>query len=161
MFMKNIFFKIYHKPGGINIRNRRDRADLVREIAAQQPQLVCIGPYYKMTRPERGEGWEDAASGAMAILDDLRTKYGFALLIEAHSPKGQPGTKRDLRPQGSNYLTQWPEIGIGLVEDKDFPQTLHIEQFRKDRLKASYPKLLERNTDWVVTGVYEGTGVDF
>lgn len=158
-------FRIWHRPGGIDIRTRADRSELVREIAWQEPQLVCVGPYYKLTRPRKGENWEDAALGALGVLDELRTKYGFALVIEAHSPKASGGHRRMLIPMGSIYLSAWPEIGIGLrLEDEDeenpLSDTLLVEKFRGDRLKCNWPTKVLRDPDWVVSGVFTGS-VDF
>jgi len=149
-------FRIWHRPGGIDIRNRQDRADLVREIAYQRPELVCVGPWYKLTRPKPHEGWEDAAMGTLSILDDLRIKYGFALVIEAHSPKASGGNKRALLPIGSVYLSAWPEIGIGLRKDEDFEQVLHIEHFRGSRLKEQWPNRIVRDREWVIKGEWDG-----
>ena len=36
--------RIWSRPGGLDIREHRDRAELLREIRAQQPQLVVAGP---------------------------------------------------------------------------------------------------------------------
>ena len=155
-------FKVWYEPGGIDIRNRNDKARLVREIAAQKPELVCIGPYYKLTRPRHGESWEEAAMAALGILDDLRTKYGFALVIEAHSAKASNGAKRALNPIGSVYLTAWPELGIGLRKDDEHDTTLHVEHFRGARLKQQWPDRIERDRKWVIRGVWDfGGGIDF
>jgi hypothetical protein len=137
--------------GGINIRSRPDRADLVREIAAQKPDLVCVGPWYKLTRRKNNESWEDAALEALAILDDLRTKYGFALMIEAHSPKGD-GRHRDLHPLGSVYLSAWPELGIGLVKEEDSPHILDVIHWRGARLKQLWPNQILRDPRMIISG---------
>jgi hypothetical protein len=143
--------KTWHRPGGINIRSRPDRADLVREIAAQKPDLVCVGPWYKLTRRKNNESWEDAALEALAILDDLRTKYGFALMIEAHSPKGD-GRHRDLHPLGSVYLSAWPELGIGLVKEEDSPHILDVIHWRGARLKQLWPNQILRDPRMIISG---------
>lgn len=153
-------FKIWHRPQGINIRNRRDRADLIREIVAQEPKLVCIGPYYKMTRPKPGESWEDGALAALSILDELRIKYGFALVIEAHSPKGGDG-KRGLDPIGSVYLKAWPELGIGLRPDEINTDILHVEHTRGSRLRHQWPNRIERCSQWVISGCWDSGRVEF
>ena len=153
-------FRIWHKPGGINIRARQDRADLIREIVNQKPQLVCIGPWYKLNRSKPGENWEDTALSVLAILDDLRVKYGFALVIEAHSAKASGGNKRPMAPSGSVYLQAWPEIGISLQPDEDFKQVLHVLRFREDRLKANWPTRIERDSKYVIRGVFDSAPPD-
>jgi len=153
--------KIWRKPEGIDIRNRKDKAAVVREIAAHKPELVCVGPYYKLARPKQSEGWEDAAMAVLSILDELRTKYNFALVIEAHSPNASSGMRRPLRPIGSVYLTAWPEIGIGLRPDEDMPTTLHVEHFRGSRLKQRWPDKIIRDPRWIVSGNWDYGSIDF
>ena len=156
-------FRIWHKPGGINIRNRQDRADLIREIVHQKPKLVCIGPWYKLNRSKPGENWEDTAMAVLGIIDDLRVKYGFAVAIEAHSPKASGGNKRTLDPVGSVYLKAWPELGLSLQPDDDFEETLHVMRFRRDRLICNWPVKIERSKEWVITGVMDSStnSIDF
>ena len=148
-------FRVWHRPGGIDIRNRQDRADLIREVAFQRPELVCIGPWYKFTAPKQGENWEEAAMGALQLLDMLRTKFGFAVVIEAHSPKGD-GKNRSLVPIGSSALMRWPEIGIGLRKDEMFEQILKVERFRGSRLKEQWPDRIVRDKKWVISGEWDG-----
>ena len=88
---------MWSKPGGLDLRSPRDRADLIREIRAQRPQLVVAGPVYKLGRRHDGESYEDAAEGLQGVLDELRTRFGFAVILEHHAPKPQGG-KRDLLP---------------------------------------------------------------
>ena len=149
-------FRVWHRPGGIDIRNRQDRSDFIREVAFQKPELVCIGPWYKFTAPKQGENWEEAAMGALQLLDMLRTKYGFAVVIEAHSPKGDGGKNRSLVPIGSSALMRWPEIGIGLRKDEMFEQILKTERFRGSRLKEQWPDRIVRDRKWVITGEWDG-----
>ena len=153
--------KIWYKPAGIDIRNRQDKAAMIREIAAHRPELVCIGPAYKLARPQRGDNWEDAALGMLAVLDELRVKYGFALMLEAHSPNANGGQRRELRPMGSVYLTAWPELGIGLRPDNDNPLTLNVEHFRGARLKQQWPQRIIRDPRWIISGGWDRGRVSF
>lgn len=146
-------FKIYRRPGGMNIRVRRDRTEFQREIALHQPDLVVAGPVYKLTRKLSGrENYEDAAYGFIEILDDLRTKYGFALCLEAHPPKD----KEEWSPAGSAVLSQWPEIGFGMKKD-DQTHALELEYFREERLQGlRWPTRMERDPQWLFRAVFGG-----
>lgn len=153
--------RIWSKRGGMNVRNRRDRSALRREIAKYRPKLVCIGPLYKMQIRERGESYEQVAAEVIMILDDLRTKYDFALIIEAHAAKGGGGAeKRPLWPMGSELWTASPDIGIGLrptanPRDIQGEETdLTVERWRGDRMKNTWPKRIERDPHWLISGVY-------
>ena len=148
--------RFWRRPGGIEIRSLSDKAELQREIAYHRPDLVCIGPIYKMYRRGSGESYEDSADEAMAVLDDLRTKYGFALIMEHHAAKGKQGEKRDLAPMGSQRWMAWPEIGISLYKDVQDPTTLHVKRYRGDRLQGvNWPDRLVRDRTWLLDGVWD------
>lgn len=150
-------FRIWRKPGGINIRRLADRAALQREIAYHRPELVCIGPIYKMYARTSGESYEDSADDAMRVLDELRTKYEFALYMEHHAAKGKSGEGRDLAPMGSQRWMAWPEIGISLYKDKVDPTSFDVKRFRGDRLSGvRWPDRIVRDRTYLVDGVWEG-----
>ena len=149
--------KIWRRPAGIEIRRLEDKAELQREIAAHRPQLVCIGPIYKMYRRGSNESYEDSADEAMAVLDDLRTRYGFALVMEHHAAKGRQGEKRDLSPMGSQRWMAWPEIGISLYKDQQDPTMMHVKRYRGDRLGGvDWPTRLVRDKNWLFDGIWDG-----
>lgn len=150
--------RFWRKPGGIEIRSLSDKAELAREIAFHKPELVCIGPIYKMYRRGPHETYEDSADGAMAVLDELRTKYGFALLMEHHAAKGKAG-ERDLTPMGSQRWMAWPEIGISLYKSKADPTVMKVERYRGDRLAGvNWPDKITRSPTWLIDGTWEGAG---
>ena len=150
-------FRIWRRPGGINIRQLADRAALQREIAFHRPELVTIGPIYKMYQRKSGESYEDSADEAMRVLDDLRTKYNFALFMEHHAAKGKQGEGRDLSPMGSQRWMAWPEIGISLYKDKQDPTSFDVKRYRGDRLSGvRWPDRLVRDRTFLVDGVWEG-----
>jgi len=149
--------RFFRRPGGMNIRNLQDKADLQREISYHRPDLVCIGPIYKMYRRQGGESYEDSADDAMAVLDELRTKYEFALVMEHHAAKGKSGETRDLSPMGSQRWMAWPEIGISLYKDKQDPTILRVKRYRGDRLQGvAWPdKIVRNNSGFLVDGIWE------
>src|SRR6201999_2932346 len=94
-------------PAGLDLYGRPEDRDQVEAIvAATRPDIVGIGPLYKMGS---GEPTEEAPAKAVAMfLDRLRTEYGFALLTEAHTPWGSQGGKRPTRPYGASLWARWP-----------------------------------------------------
>lgn len=148
--------KVWRRPGGINIRNQRDRADLQREIINHQPDLVCLGPIYKMYSGGGSERLEESTEDAMRILDDLRTRYNFALLLEHHAPKGQAGTKREMTPFGSQRWLAWPEVGVSLYQVKNDERTVEVRRFRGDRLgNVCWPDQIKRDANTIITGRWD------
>lgn len=138
------------RPEGIPLSDRRELARLERSIAATNPDLVIAGPHYKLTRADSTD--ENDAKDMIAELDTLRTRYGFALILEAHSPNAQGGHNRDLRPIGSSVFRRWPEFGYGLrgVEDSTgedgMPTTVTFEKWRGDRDKRAWPRALSKSS---------------
>ncbi len=135
--------RIFRRPAGMDPRSRHDRTELEREIMLQQPQLVVIGPAYKMIRRRDGESHEEATSPLHQILDDLRIRYGFALMIEHHAPQGHGGS-RELRPYGSQLWMAWPEMGRTMRPEGE-PWVYKLGFFRGDRLLNDWPVELHRS----------------
>jgi hypothetical protein len=149
---------IWHRPGGLNLRDRKDRLTLEQVLAECRPDVLCAGPMYKLYRVggrERGD--EQATHEVQTVLDDLRTRFGFALVLEHHAPKAQAGV-RDMLPYGSSLWLRWPELGLSLsVKNskwpKDYPaDALAVGRWRRDRVQCAWPDRLDRGGSWPWTG---------
>lgn len=143
---------IWHRPGGIDLRTRSGAAEFDAVCNRVRPRLVCLGPLYKAYRADSGKREHDVASEVAAVLDDLRTRHGFGLVLEAHAPLKQGGV-RDLRPFGSLLWQQWPEVGIKLIPEGEegtprFGQTLKVGTWRGSRDERPWPDELHRGRDW-------------
>lgn len=148
---------LLHRMNGIDLRTRRGRNDLEAAVASAMPDLVVMGPLYKMFQAKASEGWDGPAKEVADVLDDLRVRYGFGLLLEAHAPHGEK-KDRDLRPEGSNLWRKWPEIGLSLTPIVSEPGDLHVRRFRGDRLVNEWPTELHRSRPWPWAGSW-GAGV--
>jgi replicative DNA helicase len=137
--------RLWHQPGGIDLRSREGRAQLETVISERRPDLVVLGPLYKAYSIRASEGYELPAREAQQVLDDLRTHYRFALLIEDHAPQAAGGSKRDWRPYGSSLWLRWPEVGIGLNPVDNKGQTLQLTRWRGDRSKTVWPRQISRS----------------
>lgn len=134
--------RIWPEPGGINLRSRKDIASLEVILTKHRPELVCMGPVYKLADRTSNEPWDEHARSIQTVLDKLRTRYRFALLLEDHAPQGD-GTRRDLRPFGSSMWLRWPELGIKLVRDAN-GEDVAVEHWRGARMQNSWPDELHR-----------------
>ncbi len=141
---------LWHRPGGINLRKRTDRIAFEDVIRRRRPNLVILGPLYKAYSRMSNENDEQVAAEVQNVLDDLRTRYSFALLIEHHAPKGGNGTIRDLVPFGSSLWLRWSELGFSLVpEGREFPDKhLDLEPYRGDRVKHAWPKSIDWGSEF-------------
>lgn len=96
----------------IDITRDRDLARIHYELDACQPELVVIGPLYRLSN--KAIQSDDEAAPLLAALDTIRDR-GCALLVEAHAGHGVgKGGQRELRPRGSSALLGWPEFGYGM-----------------------------------------------
>lgn len=145
---------IWHWPGGINLRTRWDRTALEDVLRRRRPKVVALGPIYKSYQRSAKESDENAVAEVQAVLDDLRTRYGFALLMEHHAPHGFGGD-RDLRPYGSSLWLRWPEYGLSLRPKRDKQGELLVGRWRGDRGEVRWPNELRRSTPWPWVGWWE------
>lgn len=103
--------RIICRPEGIDLLSEDDAAWLLERVTAHKPDLLCIGPFYRLHRADMND--ERAARMATVILDRARVKADCALITEAHAGHGE-GPIRPVRPIGSSLLMRWPELGIGI-----------------------------------------------
>lgn len=143
---------IEHRPEGVDLRSRKGRLDMEAVIQASEPELVCMGPIYKMYRTKASESDELAAGEVMSFLDDLRHRYGFALVLEHHAPKGG-AAGRDILPHGTSLWLRWPELGLKLTRS-NVKGVWDVGRWRADRVKCAWPEQIRRGGDWLWTGVY-------
>lgn len=145
---------LWHRPGGIDVRKRHDRSQLEAVLAQARPSFVSLGPLYKAYSVTAKESDEQAAGEVQSIFDDLRTRYGFALLLEHHAPKAN-GSYRDILPYGSSLWLRWPELGIKLIPDGEHPTRLKVDRWRADRIPCEWPDRIDRGQRWPWLGEWD------
>lgn len=134
---------IWNRINGLNLRTRTGRNTLDAILRHVRPDLVCMGPLYKLFRTSSRESDELAAGEVQAVLDDFRERYQFALVLEHHAPKAVAG-RRDLVPFGSSLWQRWPEMGVTMSPHKDEPagkrpRRLVLRRYRGDRVDNAWP----------------------
>lgn len=144
------------RPDGIRINTNEDAWWLEEVITEAYPDIVIIGPVYKMAGGNPKD--EEAARAVSEVLDRLRVEHKFALLMEAHTPYAE-GTKgkRPIRPYGASLWSRWPEFGIFIHEDGKF------EHWRGGREERPWPAKLMRGKTWPwevdLDGIAQGSQV--
>lgn len=137
--------------GRMDIASDLTLSRLHQTIDAQQPDVIVIGPMYRLT--PRAIQTDDEAAPVLAALDTIKDR-GIALLIEAHAghSKGATGS-RDMRPRGSSALLGWPEFGYGLTSSKESEGVYDLVRWRGDRDQRDWPQWLERGgpLPWSIT----------
>jgi len=134
----------------MDITKARDLGALHALLDEHDPQILVIGPLYKLV-PFAINNDNDAAP-VITALDSLRDR-GVCLLIEAHAGHGKgAGGARDLRPRGSAALLGWPEFGFGLAWHQSIEGAAEVIRWRGDRDERDWPEVIVRGTskagDW-------------
>ena len=106
-------------PEGMDLGTAGHRMHLRSLCKAVQPELLIIGPAYKLYVGGAATREEDLARSVVSTLDGLREEFGFALILEHHMGNETEGKTRNPRPIGSSLWRRWPEFGIGLQATKE------------------------------------------
>lgn len=134
----------------MDITTANDLGQIHRWIDESQPDLVLLGPLYRMTGGSLNK--EEEAKPALNALDSIRER-DVAMLIEVHAglERESAGGERALRPRGSSSLLGWPEFGLGIRRDKTIEgrtETFSLVRWRGDRDRRDWPRKLIRGHEW-------------
>lgn len=149
-------------PEGINLTAPVGRQWLVDRCRDSECELLVIGPVYRMYAgaSTRGDvGGEDQIRSVTAAIDELRDRFGIAVVLEAHAPHAHAGG-RDLRPFGSSVWLRWPEFGIGLAADQNDPDRFEVTHWRGPRDVRIWPQAVRRGAGrwmWTPEGMPTGS----
>lgn len=123
-----------------DITKPRDLAKLHKYIDRHKPDIVMIGPLYRLVPGSITN--DDDAAPVLTALDTIRDR-GIALLIEAHAGKSDNGKgARNLAPRGSSALLGWPEFGLGLQPARGKPLEAELVPWRGNREERLWPHRL-------------------
>lgn len=123
----------------MDITRDRDLARIHQLLDAYQPDLVVIGPLYRLV--PRALQTDDDTAPVLAALDTIRDR-GAALLMEAHAGHGASGDRGNLRPRGSASLMGWPEFGFGMKGVSE--GIADLIPWRGQREERDWPKRIRR-----------------
>lgn len=134
--------RLIHRPEGIDLTRDEDAAWLIERVVAHRPDVLFIGPFYRLHKANINE--ELPARRAVAVLDLARVTVDCALIIETHAGHGQPGARRSVRPAGSSLLLRWPEFGYGLrpAGDEKDHRHVQVQPWRGQRDERDWPEYL-------------------
>lgn len=140
--------RLIHRPEGIDLTRSEDAAWLVERVTAHQPDILVIGPFYRLHNANLND--EQFARRTVAVLDAARSVNNCALVTEAHAGHGEPGKSRSVRPTGSSLLLRWPEFGYGIApnpleaaDDRGNYIKVDLNAWRGPRDERSWPRHLK------------------
>ena len=126
---------------GLDLTSATDVTWLQHTVQAANPDLIVIGPIYKLAN---GDPTEEASAKPVAMaLDQIRAESDAAVIVEAHVAKASGGSKkRPHEPYGWSGWMRWPEIGIYLDTDGK------LTHWRGAREERAWPTELQRGGTW-------------
>jgi replicative DNA helicase len=141
---------LFSAPYGMNLRSRRDKSELEQVLEDVRPQLIVGGPIYKMLPQADSTSDPRHAEELQRILDDLRKRWGCALMLEHHAPAGKAGQEREIRSVGGQRWAAWPEVTIALHNSRDpDPEGAEVRFPHPTRGRFRWPKRFDRaRFDW-------------
>jgi hypothetical protein len=148
--IKESNFWVEPKIGALDLRQDKTVSWLLKRINLIKPDVLVIGPLYKLTPIALNS--DDDTAPILAVLDMIRDK-GICLLMEAHAGHAiGAGGKRDYRPRGSASLMGWPEFGYGVrpsdVEAPEGQRRVQLVAWRGDRDERDWPEELISGGKW-------------
>lgn len=127
----------------LDLTKRSDRMEIEAYLEGHQPDLIVIGPLYKILPPPGGRiSYEEHALQGIHIIDDWRARYDIAVLMEHHAAKTSGG-RREMDPLGASAWMRWPEFGIKIERDEENKKLFHLGHFRGQREIREWPATLE------------------
>lgn len=149
------------RPEGMDLLKTRDVARLEHVVAATAPDLLILGPLYKIFGADPSD--EQAVREVSSVLDGLRARHHFALLLEAHPGKGEgPDGARRMAPIGSSLWMRWPEYGFGIRRAKgakrNRAELVDVVSWRGSREERQWPERLRHDTQlpWAPAAIPQG-----
>lgn len=139
---------IEHRGAGLDLTDGSDVAWLENLISDTAPDLVTLGPLYKLHAGDINSG--ELAKKLLFTIDQLRERHGFAFISEAHASKASDTQgKRLMAPEGSGLFLRWPEFGFGLRRNKveGHEGEASVIGFRGAREERDWPRTLVRGYD--------------
>lgn len=146
--------RIAVRPEGLELTTGDDLVWLDRLITASRPDILVLGPLYKLHAQNMND--ELAARQLTAALDSIRVRHGVVILTEAHAGHAEDGgRKRKMRPAGSSLFMRWPEFGYGLrrsdmdQSQDEIPELVDVVAWRGSREERDWPQVLKRGADGI------------
>lgn len=133
--------RIELRTAGLDLTTDTDREWLLDTARHVRPDLLLIGPIYKLANGDPTE--EKSAKPVAMAIDAVRDQIDCAVILEAHAAKAPSGQKkRPHEPYGWSGWLRWPEIGLWL--DKDGT----LSPWRGAREERAWPTTVQRGGTW-------------
>lgn len=137
------FLTYVERPGGLELAKGPDSAWLSRLVARVRPQMLVIGPLYRLTESDLAK--DEASRGVISTLDRVRLRGDCALLMEAHVGNESGDGNRPYRPYGASIWRRWAGVGMSMKPAPGLPAKEHVYRladYRGKRSKREWPEFV-------------------
>lgn len=138
------------RQSGVDLCDPADQAWFLRLVRSVQPQVICMGPLYRMAGGDIND--ESTVRCWQRIMEPL-LEMGTSIVMEHHAGNGREDGgkgKRELRPIGSSVIRRWFSQGVGLrIQNCEAHGRLYcrtcrreatVELWRGSRDETSWPR---------------------
>jgi hypothetical protein len=145
-------------PQGVDLTKAADRRWIHHRVRHVQPDLLVVGPVYKMMMGATSEDKDEViARTVQAFVDGLRAEFNLAVILEHHAGNAERNGVRELRPFGSSLWRRWVDFGYGIQEETDEKKHPNAEARRLVNVRAwkhprdprCWPQQLESRGDFM------------
>lgn len=128
-------YQTWSREQGIDVLSSADRRRVEAAVAAAKPDLLIMGPLYKMKR-NTGRGYDIDALDTINFFDDLRVRFNCALIIEQHlvADKKSNAALRSVDHADSQHFVRWPEMAFSMIEH---PEAIDGERVKLARVRGA------------------------
>lgn len=130
------------------VNSPTDRLRLEHLIAEVRPQLLIIGPLYKLCPHSPNGSYDAEAMTVIGFLDRIRDRYDVAMLLEQHVVADKTGSvMKNTAHAGSEQFIRWADMAVSMVEDLESDgggQTVKLAQQRGVRGLHNWPQRMNR-----------------
>lgn len=143
---------IERTPAGLDLSKPSAQLWLQRLVSLVNPDLLCIGPAYKLFSGHSNQSDEDRTRVLVGVLDSIRASVNCALIVEHHAGHGVAGQQREMRPRGSSLWLAWPEFGYGIRATQGSKKSDRVCDFvdwRGDREERDWPAQISKGSDFL------------
>jgi hypothetical protein len=133
----------YSVPYGVDLETRRDRNDLLTVLEDARPQVIIGGPVYKLTDQVKDMSEDRRAAIVQSVFNDVRKRFGSAVILEHHAPTGSGKQARDMKAKGGQVWPAWVNMTIALHSERE-GQSARVGYPHPPRGYFRWPKRFDR-----------------
>lgn len=133
---------LFSQPWTLDLRSRAGRSQLEEVLEEVRPRLIIGGPIVNFYERRKDEKEDEIISDLKAVFNDIRRRWGCALMLEHHSVTDR---RFGLRSKGGQAWSAWTNATIGLYS-KNGGEWVQVKHEHAPRGDIRWPTRFTRGT---------------